>query len=47
MEALQFQALNPIDKAMIAAEFHQQEGDEDDYGVDGVENMEGEFLSMC
>jgi hypothetical protein len=47
VEALQFQALNPIDKAMIAAEFHHNDVDDDAYGVDGVENMEGEFLSMC
>jgi hypothetical protein len=36
-----------MDKAMIAAEFHQNEGDDDEFKIDGVENMEGEFLSMC
>ena len=46
-EGKQFQSIDSYEKGMIANDFHQKDGDDDDFNGDGVENMEGEFFNMC
>lgn len=40
------QSFDTNERAIIAADFHRFEGDDDDYNID-VDNMEGDWLNVC
>ena len=44
----EFESVDTNDRLMIAAEFHNAGGEDDDeINMEGVENMEGDFHNMC